>query len=169
MRSGKLLKEINNMQEIERKFLVTSDDFKEQASKKTLFIQAYLNTHPERTIRIRISGEQAFMTIKGKSSENGLSRFEWEKEISIKEAKQLLELCEPGKIKKYRYLIQFGDHIYEVDEFREDNEGLTLAEIELESEEEKFEKPDWIGEEVTGNLDYYNSNLIAKPYKTWNS
>lgn len=169
MRSGKLLKEINKMQEIERKFLVPSDDFKEQASKKTLFIQAYLNTHPERTIRIRISGEQAFMTIKGKSSENGLSRFEWEKEIPIEEAKELLELCEPGKIKKYRYLIQFGDHIYEVDEFLEDNEGLTLAEIELESEEEKFEKPDWIGEEVTGNLDYYNSNLIAKPYKTWNS
>jgi len=155
------------MQEIERKFLVTSDDFKEQASKKTLFIQAYLNTDPERTIRIRISGEKGFMTIKGKSSENGLSRFEWEKEISIIEAKELLKLCEPGKIEKYRHLIPFGNHTYEVDEFLEDNKGLVLAEVELRSEEEKFKKPDWLGKEVTGNLDYYNSNLIAKPYKNW--
>lgn len=155
------------MQEIERKFLVASDTFKEQATKKTLFIQAYLNTHPERTIRIRISGEQAFMTIKGKSSENGLSRFEWEKEIPITEAKELLKLCEPGKIEKYRHLIPLGDHIYEVDEFLEDNDGLVIAEIELESEDEKFKKPDWLGKEVTGNLDYYNSNLIAKPYKNW--
>jgi len=155
------------MQEIERKFLVTSEKFKAQASKKTLFIQAYLNTHPARTIRIRISGDKAFMTIKGKSSESGLSRFEWEKEIPVTEAKELLKLCEPGKIEKYRYLIPFGDHTYEVDEFLEDNEGLVIAEVELESEEETFKKPDWLGEEVTGNLDYYNSNLIAKPYKSW--
>lgn len=157
------------MQEIERKFLVTSEDFKKQASKKTLFIQAYLNTHPDRTIRIRISGEKAFMTIKGRSSENGLSRFEWEKEIKLGEAKELLKLCEPGKIEKYRYLVEFGAHTYEVDEFLEDNEGLFLAEIELDSEKEKFEKPHWLGEEVTGNLAYYNSNLIAKPFKNWNS
>lgn len=155
------------MQEIERKFLVTSDKFKEQASKKTLFVQAYLNTHPERTIRIRISGDQAFMTIKGKSSENGLSRFEWEKQLPENEARELLKLCEPGKIEKYRYLIPFGAHTYEVDEFLEDNEGLVLAEVELQSEEEEFKKPDWLGEEVTGNLDYYNSNLIAKPYRNW--
>jgi len=155
------------MQEIERKFLVTSDKFKKEATKKTLFIQAYLNTHPERTIRIRISGEQAFMTIKGKSSENGLSRFEWEKEIPVTEAKELLKLCEPGKIEKYRHLIPFGDHTYEVDEFLEDNDGLVIAEIELNREDEKFKKPDWLGKEVTGNLDYYNSNLIAKPYKNW--
>ncbi|SDS33263.1 CYTH domain-containing protein [Gramella sp. MAR_2010_147] len=155
------------MQEIERKFLVTSNKFKEQASKKTLFVQAYLNTHPERTIRIRISGDQAFMTIKGKSSENGLSRFEWEKQLTVNEARELLKLCEPGKIEKYRYLIPFGAHTYEVDEFLEDNEGLVLAEVELQSEEEEFKKPDWLGEEVTGNLDYYNSNLIAKPYRNW--
>ncbi|WP_300433846.1 CYTH domain-containing protein [Christiangramia sp.] len=155
------------MQEIERKFLVGSVDFKEQASKKTHFVQAYLNTHPERTIRIRISGEKAFMTIKGKSSKNGLSRFEWEKEIETAEAKQLLKLCEPGKIEKYRYLIPKGKHTYEVDEFLGENRGLVLAEIELTSEEEEFEKPDWLGEEVTGDLKYYNSNLIAKPYINW--
>ena len=155
------------MQEIERKFLVKSDDYKEQASKKTLFIQAYLNTHPERTIRIRISGDMAFMTIKGKSSENGLSRFEWEKEIAVSEAKELLKLCEPGEIQKNRYLVQIENHTYEVDEFLEDNEGLVLAEVELETEEESFEKPEWLGEEVTGNLAYYNSNLIANPYKNW--
>lgn len=153
------------MQEIERKFLVKSDDYKEQASKKTLFIQAYLNTHPERTVRIRISGDMAFMTIKGKSSENGLSRFEWEKEIAVNEAKELLKLCEPGEIQKNRYLVQLGKHTYEVDEFLEDNEGLVLAEVELETEEESFEKPEWLGEEVTGNLAYYNSSLIANPYK----
>lgn len=155
------------MQEIERKFLVKSDDFKNQASEKILFIQAYLNTDPERTIRIRISGDHAFMTIKGKSSENGLSRFEWEKEIAMTDAQELLDLCEPGKIKKNRYLIHVGDHTYEVDEFLEDNKGLILAEIELESEKESFEKPDWLGEEVTGNLNYYNSNLIRKPFKNW--
>jgi len=155
------------MQEIERKFLVKSDDYKGQASKKTLFIQAYLNTHPERTIRIRISGDMAFMTIKGKSSENGLSRFEWEKEIAVSDAKELLELCEPGEIQKNRYLVQMENHTYEVDEFLEDNEGLVLAEVELETEEESFEKPEWLGVEVTGNLAYYNSNLIANPYKNW--
>ena len=155
------------MQEIERKFLVKSEDYKDQASKKTLFIQAYLNTHPERTIRIRISGDSAYMTIKGKSSENGLSRFEWEKEIAVSEAKELLKLCEPGEIQKNRYLVQMGNHTYEVDEFLEDNEGLVLAEVELKTEEESFEKPGWLGEEVTGNLAYYNSNLIANPYKNW--
>lgn len=156
------------MTEIERKFLVDSDDFKKEASKKSLFIQAYLNTHSERTIRIRISDDKGFMTIKGKSSENGLSRFEWEKEIPLNEAKELLKLCEPGKIEKYRYLIEFGNHIYEVDEFLEENDGLILAEIELQQEDESFKKPSWLGKEVTGNLDYYNSNLITNPYKNWN-
>jgi len=156
------------MTEIERKFLVRSNDFKKEASRKTLFIQAYLNTHPERTIRIRISDDKAFMTIKGKSSKNGLSRYEWEKEIPLNEAQELLELCEPGKIEKYRYYVNVGDHMYEVDEFLGDNQGLVLAEVELQDEEEDFEKPDWLDKEVTGNLDYYNSNLIAKPYKNWN-
>ena len=155
------------MTEIERKFLVNSKEFKKEASKKTFFVQAYLNTHPERTTRIRITDDKAFMTIKGKSSENGLTRFEWEKEIPLDEAKELLQICEPGKIEKYRYHIHHGDHIYEVDEFLEENSGLILAEIELQEEEEKFKKPEWLGEEVTGNLDYYNSNLITKPYKNW--
>lgn len=155
------------MTEIERKFLVRSEEYKKEALEKELFVQAYLNTHPERTIRIRISGERAFMTIKGKSSENGLTRFEWEKEIPLDEAKELLKICEPGKIEKYRYHVNIGDHVYEVDEFLEDNAGLTLAEIELQEEEEEFQKPQWLGEEVTGNLEYYNSNLINKPYKNW--
>lgn len=156
------------MTEIERKFLVKSNDFKKEATKKTFFIQAYLNTHPERTIRIRITDDKAFMTIKGKSSENGLTRFEWEKEIPVDEAKRLLEICEPGKIEKYRYEVKAGDHIYEIDEFLEENEGLVLAEIELEKEDDNFEKPAWLGEEVTGNLDYYNSKLLTHPYKHWN-
>ena len=156
------------MTEIERKFLVKSDDFKKESKKKTHFIQAYLNTNPERTIRIRVTDDKAFMTIKGKSSENGLTRFEWEKEIELNEAKELLKICEPGKIEKYRYEVDHGDHVYEIDEFLEDNKGLVLAEVELQSEEETFKKPEWLGQEVTGNLAYYNSNLIANPYKNWN-
>lgn len=156
------------MIEIERKFLVKSDEFKEQADRKMLIVQAYLNTHPERTTRIRINDDEAFITIKGKSSEDGLSRFEWEKEIQVAEAKELLKICEPGKIEKYRYHVNLGKHVYEIDEFLDDNEGLILAEIELEKEDDEFEKPGWLGEEVTGNLDYYNSKLIENPYKNWN-
>ena len=156
------------MTEIERKFLVKSDEFKKHADKKKLIVQAYLNTHPERTIRIRINDDEAFITIKGKSSKDGLTRFEWEKEIPVNEARKLLEICEPGKIEKYRYHVRVGDHTYEIDEFLEDNKGLVLAEIELEGEGEQFKKPDWLGAEVTGNLDYYNSKLIENPYKNWN-
>ena len=156
------------MTEIERKFLVTSDDYRDYAETKRLIVQAYLNTHPERTIRIRINDDEAFITIKGKSSEDGLSRFEWEKEIPIEEARKLLKICEPGKIEKYRYEVKDGNHTYEVDEFLEDNQGLVIAEIELETEEEKFNKPEWLGKEVTGNTNYYNSNLLTKPYKDWN-
>lgn len=168
-RSRKLQKGRNSMTEIERKFLVTSEDFKNEASKKTLFIQAYLNTHPDRTIRIRIFDDNAFMTIKGKSSENGLSRFEWEKEIPVNEARELLKLCEPGRIEKHRYFVDHGEHVYEVDEFLDDNLGLILAEIELDDEGEEFQKPAWLGQEVTGDLKYYNSNLITNPYKNWES
>jgi len=156
------------MIEIERKFLINSNAFQNEATSKTLFVQAYLNTHPERTIRIRIVADIAFMTIKGKSSTNGLSRYEWEKEIPLKEAEELLLLCEPGKIEKYRYLVAAGKHVYEVDEFLGDNEGLLLAEIELNSENEKFLKPEWLGEEVTGQNQYYNSQLTLNPYKNWN-
>ena len=155
------------MIEIERKFLITSEAFKKEASSKTLFIQAYLNTHPERTIRIRIQADKAFMTIKCKSSESGVSRFEWEKEIPVDEAQQLLKLCELGKIEKYRYLVPVGQHVFEVDEFLGDNQGLSIAEVELNSEHEQFLKPEWLGEEVTGQNQYYNSQLTLNPYKNW--
>lgn len=158
------------MQEIERKFLLSSSgDFKKEATRATKIVQGYLNSDPERTVRVRIKGEKAFLTIKGKSSESGLSRFEWEKEISVGEAEDLLPLCEPGAIEKIRYEIPFGNHIFEVDEFFGNNEGLILAEIELASEEEKFEKPAWLGEEVTGKKEFYNSYLSKHPYKNKNT
>lgn len=156
------------MKEIERKFLVVSNEFKDQARKKYTIRQAYLNTDPERTIRVRINDHKAYLTIKGKSSENGLSRFEWEKEIPLDEAKILLQICEPGKIEKYRYEVKEGEHIYEVDEFEGENEGLLIAEVELEDEQEEFKKPEWLGEEVTGKKEYYNSNLLSNPFKNWN-
>lgn len=155
------------MTEIERKFLLASQDFKNESSKKARIVQGYLNSDPERTVRVRIKGEKAFLTIKGKSNESGLSRFEWEKEIPVNEAEALLKLCEPGVIEKIRYEIRSGKHVFEVDEFFGDNEGLFLAEVELNSEEEKFEKPDWIGKEVTGRKEYYNSFISKNPYKTW--
>jgi len=155
------------MVEIERKFLVKSSDFKAKAYDNSRIKQGYLNSDSERTIRIRIRGDEAYITIKGKSSENGLSRFEWEKGISIPEAEALLELCEPGMIDKSRYLVDVEGHIYEVDEFYGENEGLLLAEIELESEEEEFKRPDWLGEEVTGDQKYYNSLLSKNPYSNW--
>ncbi len=155
------------MTEIERKFLVKSDAFKSDAYQKTRIIQGFLNTHPERTVRIRIDGPKAFLTVKGKSSENGLSRFEWEKEIAVKEAENLLKLCEPGIIEKDRYLIRNEDHIFEVDEFHGQNQGLIIAEIELNAEEDTFFKPLWVGKEVTGDIKYYNSQLSKNPYLNW--
>jgi len=107
------------------------------------------------------------MTIKGKSSESGVSRYEWEKEIPVDEAQALLKLCEPGKIEKYRYLVPVGQHLFEVDEFLGDNQGLSIAEVELNSEQEHFLKPEWLGEEVTGQNQYYNSQLTLNPYKNW--
>lgn len=153
------------MKEIERKFLVKSEDFKEAAQKKIHIQQAYLNTDPERTIRIRTAGEKAYLTIKGKSDEAGTSRFEWEKEIPAGEAKELLKLCEPGRIVKDRYLVTSGKHTFEVDVFQESLQGLIVAEVELEDADEEFQKPEWLGEEVTGDKSYYNSNLVAKAAK----
>ncbi|GGW98604.1 CYTH domain-containing protein [Salegentibacter mishustinae] len=155
------------MQEIERKFLVVSEDFKNEAFKNFRIKQGFLNTHPERTVRLRITGDKAFLTIKGKSSKNGLSRFEWEKEIDIDEAEALFELCEPGIIEKTRYLVKAGDFVFEIDEFYGENEGLKVAEIELNKETDTFEKPQWLGREVTGEIKYYNSQLSKKPYKNW--
>jgi len=155
------------MLEIERKFLVNSNAFKDKAFKKTRIIQGFLNTHKERTVRVRLKGEKGFLTVKGKSTKDGLERFEWEKEIDDSEAKSLLELCEKGIIDKIRYEVKSENHTFEIDEFSGDNKGLVIAEVELNSSEEKFIKPNWLGEEVTGDVKYYNSQLSKKPYKTW--
>lgn len=155
------------MLEIERKFLVKSDNFKAVAFAKKQIAQGYLNSHPERTVRIRIKGESGFLTIKGKGNESGVSRLEWETEIPLTEAKSLIKLCENGVIDKIRYEVKAGNHIFEVDEFFGDNEGLVVAEIELQSEDETFEKPEWLGQEVTNDERYYNAFLSNHPYTTW--
>ncbi|MCL5246370.1 CYTH domain-containing protein [Cellulophaga sp. 20_2_10] len=155
------------MLEIERKFLVKSDAFKTEAITEKRIVQGFLNTDPERTVRVRIKGDKGFLTIKGKSNRTGTSRFEWEKEIPIKEAEALLKLCEEGVIDKIRYNVPVAKHLYEVDEFFSDNEGLIVAEVELKDEDEEFVKPYWLGEEVTGDIKYYNSQLSKKPFKKW--
>ena len=154
------------MQEIERKFLVKGE-FKELSKKATRITQGYISSVPERTVRVRIKGDKGFMTIKGIGNESGTSRFEWEKEIPVSEVNELLKICEPGIIDKTRYLVEAGEHTYEVDEFYGENEGLTVAEVELSSEDEKFNKPEWLGEEVTGDVKYYNSMLMKTPYTKW--
>lgn len=155
------------MIEIERKFLVASNAFKSDALRKNNIAQGYLSAHTERTVRVRIKGEKGYLTIKGESNETGLSRFEWEKEILVAEAKQLLELCEKGVIEKIRYEIQVGEHLFEVDEFLGENKGLVIAEVELQSESEIFEKPSWLGIEVTQDHRYYNSYLSQNPFTSW--
>ena len=152
--------------EIERKFLVKGE-FKSDAKKETRITQGYLSSIPERTVRVRVKGDNGFITIKGIGSESGASRYEWEKEISVDEVKDLLKICEPGVIDKTRFLVDSGNHTFEVDEFHGENNGLVVAEIELASETESFEKPEWLGEEVTGNTKYYNSMLIKNPYTKW--
>ena len=156
------------MKEIERKFLVKSDQYKLDAKRCVHIIQGFLNRDPERTVRVRLVHDEGKLTVKGLSSDDGLTRFEWEKDISKKDAKILLEFCETGIIDKLRYEIKVGDHLYEVDQFFGDNEGLVLAEIELSHETESFEKPDWLGDEVTGQIKYYNSQLSIQPFNTWN-
>lgn len=155
------------MLEIERKFLVTSDAFKQEAFKNTRIVQGFLNTHPERTVRVRIKGDQGFLTVKGISNKSGTTRTEWETEISVADAEALLNLCEPGIIDKIRYEVKAGNHIFEIDEFSGENEGLIVAEVELKSEDEVFEKPSWLGRDVTGELKYYNSQLSLNPFKNW--
>ncbi|PIF70554.1 CYTH domain-containing protein [Flavobacterium sp. 2] len=155
------------MLEIERKFLVKSNDFKKQAFTHNKIAQGYLSSIPERTVRVRIKGEKAFLTIKGIGQQGGMSRFEWENEIPIDEAIELLKLCEKGKIEKTRYEVKLGNHIFEVDEFYGANEGLVMAEVELKSETETFEKPEWLGEEVTNDKRYYNAYLSKNPFKSW--
>lgn len=153
-------------QEIEKKFL-EAGDFRQSVRKATRITQGYLSSVPERTVRVRVKGDKGYITIKGIGSESGASRFEWEKEIPVEEVMELLKICEPGVIDKTRYLVDVGSHTFEVDEFYGDNEGLTVAEVELGSEDEAFERPQWLGQEVTGDMKYYNSMLIKNPYKNW--
>lgn len=153
-------------QEIERKFLVKGE-FKANAFESIQITQGYLSSIAERAVRVRIKGEQGYITIKGKGNASGASRYEWEKEIPLEEAKELLELCEPGAIDKTRFLIKSGVHTFEVDEFYGNNKGLIIAEIELNTENESFIKPQWLGNEVTGDHRYYNSMLVKHPFKDW--
>ena len=153
--------------EIERKFLVQSADYKKAAFSKTAMKQGYLSSVPERTVRIRIQGDKGFITIKGIGDSAGITRYEWEKEISIGDAEELLHLCEPGVIEKNRFNVRVGDHVFEVDEFDGENKGLVIAEIELDREDEAFEKPNWLGREITGDNRYYNAMLAKKPFRTW--
>ncbi|WP_198265227.1 CYTH domain-containing protein [sulfur-oxidizing endosymbiont of Gigantopelta aegis] len=153
--------------EIEKKFLVSGEQYKQDAEKQVRIVQGYLSTVPERTVRIRIKANTGYLTIKGKGNQSGATRYEWEKEISVGDAKELLALCESGVIDKTRFLVKSGKHTFEVDEFYGDNQGLVVAEVELESEDEAFEKPSWLAEEVTGQNQYYNAMLMAKPFKNW--
>ncbi len=152
--------------EIERKFLV-GGDYKSQSSKSFSIKQGYLSLSGISVIRVRIKGERAFITIKSALAEGKIKRHEWEYEIPMEDAEEMLALCENPVIEKTRYLIDYGGHLFEVDEFYGDNDGLVIAEIELEDEDELFDRPDWLGDEVTGNVRYYNSFLSMHPYKEW--
>ena len=153
--------------EIERKFLVKLDKFNKEGLARNRIIQGFLNSDKERVVRVRVSDNQGFLTIKGLSDASGIRRYEWEQEIPLADAQDLLQLVEPGIIEKYRYHISCGDHVFEVDEFLNDNAGLVLAEIELSDENEVFEKPSWLGKEVTGISKYYNASLSKLSYKDW--
>jgi adenylate cyclase len=152
-------------QEIERKYL-TKGEFREMASSSTRITQGYLSSNAERNVRVRIRDDKGYLTVKGIGSESGATRFEWEKEIPVEDVQELLKICEPGIIDKTRYLVEFGGHTFEVDEFYGDNEGLVMAEVELESEDEEIQKPDWLGDEVTGDKRYYNAMLTKHPFKS---
>jgi adenylate cyclase len=153
--------------EIEKKFLVKDDRYKTEAAKQTRITQGYLSSVPERTVRVRIKGKSGYITIKGIGNDSGASRYEWEKEIPVSEVEELLKICEPGVIDKTRYEVKAGHHTFEVDEFYGDNEGLVVAEVELQNEQDHVEKPAWLGEEVTGQTKYYNSMLMKHPYNRW--
>lgn len=157
------------MVEIERKFLVKSNAFKAEAFKQTKIIQGFLNTDKERTVRVRLKGDEGFITVKGQSTKNGLERFEWEKSIEKADAEALLKLCEKGVIDKIRYEVKMNQHTFEVDEFFGENLGLVVAEVELSYPTEVISKPLWLGKEVTGDVRYYNSQLSKNPFKTWNT
>lgn len=164
--------------ETERKFLVKDCSYKASATESIRMKQGYICRESGRTVRIRIAGDRAWLTIKGCSTEDGLSRMEWETEIGVSDAEMLMTLCgdsesrltgaeDSGIIDKTRHYVPVGEHIFEVDEFHGANEGLTIAEIELKNESEPFSRPEWLGKEVTGDRRYYNSMLIGHPYSAW--
>jgi CYTH domain-containing protein len=155
--------------EIERKFLVKDDSYRQLAYSSSRILQGYICSGHGRTVRVRRRDRSAFLTIKGPSADGGLSRYEFEKEITLDEAKHLFALCEPGIIDKTRYLVRSGQHVFEVDEFYGENQGLVIAEVELSAPDEPYEKPDFIGEEVTGDRRYYNSYLRQLPYSKWST
>ncbi len=152
--------------EIERKFLVKGDFSKEVISQQEIK-QGFLSSTPERVVRVRIADKTGFLTIKGMSDEDGISRYEWEKEIEFADAEDLLKLCEPGMIHKTRFICKVGESLFEVDKFYGENKGLMVAEIELDDKEQSFEKPDWLGEEVTTDYRYTNASLSKHPYSGW--
>ena len=153
--------------EIERKFLVVGDSYKQEAYDSSRIRQGYICSSRGRTVRVRIRDSRGYLTIKGPSANGGLARYEFEKEITLSEAENLMKLCEPGMIDKTRYLVKSGKHTFEVDEFYGENEGLVMAEVELAYEDEPYEKPSFIGKEVTGDRRYYNSQLRRHPYRLW--
>ncbi|MBQ7180304.1 MAG: CYTH domain-containing protein [Bacteroidaceae bacterium] len=152
--------------EIERKFLVVGE-FRDQAYSHSRIRQGYISSGNGKTVRVRIRDDRGYLTIKGPSDQAGLARYEFETEIPLSDALDLMKLCEPGIIDKTRYLVRSGSHVFEVDEFYGDNEGLVMAEVELHSEDEAFRKPAFIGPEVTGDRRYYNAHLRRNPYKLW--
>ena len=154
-------------QEIERKYLVLDDSFKREAFSKSHIQQGYICSERGRTVRIRIRDTRAYITIKGPSLNGGLSRYEFEQEIPLDDAQQLMQLCEPGIIDKTRWLVKSDRHTFEVDEFHGDNDGLVMAEVELQSETDQPVLPSFIGKEVTGDRRYYNSQLRQHPYTSW--
>ena len=156
-----------SMVEIERKFLVNSTAYRDEAEDSREMEQAFLSTDPERTVRVRRSGDRGWLTIKGMTRDEGTTRWEWEYPIPEEEAAGLLGICLPGTIIKTRFTVRKGPYLFEVDEFHGRNEGLVLAEIELPSADAVFERPHWLGKEVTGDPAYYNSQLTLKPFTTW--
>ena len=153
--------------EIERKFLVEGTEYRRMAYSSDRIVQGYICRQDGNSVRVRIRDGRGYLTIKGPSLDGGLSRYEWEREISLSEAEDLLLLCRDAKIDKRRYLVKCGNHTYEVDEFYGDNEGLVVAEIELSDKDEPFERPPFLGREVTGEARYYNGHLTRFPYKDW--
>ena len=153
--------------EIERKFLVKNDSFKAFAEQTILIEQGYLAGEGDGVVRVRVTGENAVITIKSGNAENGIARYEWEYPVPVEDACEMMKMCGSGIIRKTRYVVPAGKHVFEVDVFHGDNEGVVIAEVELSAEDEIFDHPDWLGAEVTMKKCYYNAFLARHPYKEW--